>query len=136
MTEVAEQFLIDILSPLLAPVPVRRDVTDQQIVRPIVIVAGRLDETYIPNARFSVAKIGLDVMLETQVDTTTDIDHEALISRVSASLPNYGQWTNPQSYYESVFFGPMVSQQKRTNDLVRSYVFGTYLVGKLTIPPP
>ena len=135
MTEVAEQFMIDILSPLLAPVPVRRDVADAQIKRPIVIVSGRLEETYIPDARGSVAKIGLDIMLETQVDTTTDTDHEALISKISASLPNYGPWTDPQTYYESVFFGPMVSQQKRTNDLVRSYVFGTYLVGKLTIPP-
>jgi hypothetical protein len=136
VTEIAEQFMIDILTPLLAPVPVRRDVADPQIVRPIVIVAGRLEETYIPDARGSVAKIGLDITLETQVGTTADTDHEALVSKISSSLPNYGPWTAPQSYYESVFFGPMVTQQKRTNDLVRSYLFGMYLVGKLTIPPP
>jgi hypothetical protein len=134
MTEVAEQFLIDILTPLMAPVPVREPVADPQIVRPIVIVEGKLDETYIPDGRFSVAKISLDVTLETQVGQTTDEQHEALISQISAALPNYGLWTGSQTYYEKVYFGPLVSQQKTTNELIRSYVFGFYLVGRLTIP--
>jgi hypothetical protein len=134
MTEVAEQFLIDILTPQMAPVPVRRDVSDPQIARPIVIVAGHLDETYIPDGRYSVAKVALDVTLETQVGQSTDVDHETLISQISTALPNYGQWTGTQSYYEKVYFGPVRTGEKKTNDLVRSYMFGFYLVGRLTIP--
>lgn len=134
MTEVAEQFLIDILTPQMAPVPVRRDVSDPQIARPIVIVAAHLDETYIPDARYSVAKIALDITLETQVGQHSDTQHEALISQISAALPNYGEWTGTQTYYEKVYFGPMRTQEKKQNDLVRSYMFGFYLVGRLTIP--
>lgn len=133
MTEVAEQFLIDILSPQLAPVPVRRDVADPQIQRPIVLVAGRLDETYIPDARWSVAKIALDVTVETQVGQSTDTEHETLIAQVSKAMPNYGEWTTPQVYYEKVYFGPLHGQQKKTNELVRAYLFTFYLVGRLLL---
>ena len=133
MTEVAEQFLIDIMAPQLNPVPVRQPVADPQIVRPIVIVEGRLDETYIPDGRFSVAKIGLDITLETQVGQTTDEQHEALITAVSESLPNYGLWTGLQTYYEQVYFGPIQGQQKKSNELVRAYIFTFYLVGRLIV---
>jgi len=132
MTEIAERFMIDILSPQMTPIPVVRQVADAQITRPIVIVAGTLEETYIPNGRHSVAKIGLNVKLETQVGQHSDSDHINLISQLSAALPNYGQWTGSQNYYQKVFFGPIISQQETVNDLVRSYVFGLYLVGDLT----
>lgn len=134
MTEVAEQFLIDILTPALASIPVRRQVADADIVRPIVIVTGKLAEIYVPDGRYSVAKIDLETKLETQVGQTSDTDHIALISLISVSLPNYGLWTTPQTYYEKVYFGPLQSQQETINELVRSYVFGFYLVGRLTIP--
>lgn len=133
MTETAEQFLIDILSPLLSPVPVRRDVADPQIVRPIVIVTGRLDETYIPDARNSVAKIGLDVTLQTQVGQSTDAEHAALITQISEALPNYGLWIASQPYYESVYFGPLHGEQKTINDLVRAFAFTFYLVGRIKL---
>lgn len=132
MTETAEQFMIDILSPVMAPVPVRRDVADAQIERPIVIISGRLDETYIPDARNSVAKIGLDITLQTQVGQTTDAEHAVLITQISEALPNYGLWTETQSYYESVYFGPLYAEQKTINDLVRAFTFSFYLVGRLT----
>lgn len=133
MTETAEQFMIDILTPTMAPVPVRRDVSDPQLVRPIVIVAGKLDETYIPDGRNSVAKIGLEVTLETQVGLSTDAEHALLITQISEALPNYGLWTATQPYYESVYFGPIVGQQKTTNELVRSFVFSFYLVGRIKL---
>jgi len=135
MTEVAEQFMIDILEPQLAPVPVWHEVADPQIQRPIVIVGAHLDEIYIPDGRYSVAKVALDVTLETQVGQTTDSAHESLVSQVSGALPNYGQWTGTQAYYEKVYFGPMQGQAKKTNELVRAYQFNLYLVCRLIIPP-
>lgn len=133
MTETAEQFLVDILTPLLVPVPVRRDVSDSALVRPIVFITGRLDETYIPDARNSVAKIGLDITLSTEVDNTTDAQHEGLITKISQALPNYGLWTTAQPYYESVYFGPLNGQQKTTNTIIRTYVFSIYLVGRIKV---
>ena len=136
MTEETELFLVAQLMPLagLAGVPVRQSKADDALVRPIVLVSAQFNETLIPGGAYPVARISFEVTLETQVTETPIETHQALIGAIALGLPAYGAFTDAQTIFDQVFFGPMTGAQDVKNELVRSYTFTGYLVGRLTVP--
>jgi hypothetical protein len=137
MTEETELFLVNLLVPLpgLVGIPVRQSKADDPLVRPIVLVAAQYHETLIPSDR-PVARINFEVTLESQVNETPIETHQALIGAVALGLPAYGAYTDAQTTFDQVFFGPLTGAQDIKNELIRSYTFTGYLVGRLTVPTP
>lgn len=135
MTEETEQFLVALLEPLegLIGVSVRQVKADDPLVRPIVLVAAQYHETLIPSDR-PVARINFEVRLETQVIETPIETHQALIGTLALGLPSYGAFTDTQTIFDQVFFGPVTGAQDTKNELIRAYAFQGYLVGRLTVP--
>jgi hypothetical protein len=138
MTEETELFLVSLLEPLpglSGVVPVRQSKADNPLVRPIVLVSAQYHETLIPSDR-PVARINYEVILETQVNETDIETHQDLIGVLALGLPTYGLFTGGQTTFDQVFFGPITGAQDTKNELIRSYTFQSYLVGRLTVPTP
>lgn len=135
-TEAAEKLLVGVLgaSTGLSGVPVRRAVDDDQKTRPMVIVAGSIRDALIPDGLYSVYQIDLKIEIESQFAQQASQEHDAIIAAIGEAIPTIGKYTGPQTYFESVFFGPTRSAEETRNELVRIYTFQTYLVGRLTIP--
>lgn len=136
MTEETELFLVNLLMPLpgLAGVPIRQSKADDPLVRPIVLVSAQFHEILIPGGAYPVARINFDVLLETQVTETPIEIHQAFIGTLALGLPAYGAFRDAQTTFDQVFFGPLTGAQDMKNELVRSYAFRGYLVGRLTVP--
>jgi hypothetical protein len=136
MTDPSEKFLVNWLTaaPGLAGVPIVQNVADTGLVRPIVIVAAQYHETLIPCGPYPVARINLDATLETQVNETTDAQHQALVNALFAAIPPYGRYTGPDTTFDQLYFGPVQSAQAEKTELVRAYKVSLYFVCRLTVP--
>ena len=91
-------------------------------------------EALIPDGLYSVAQVDLKVDIETQFDQSIVAAHDNLITAVFLSIPEIGQFTATQAYFEKVYFGATHEAGDLQNDLVRIYSLRTYIVGRLTIP--
>jgi hypothetical protein len=136
ITQAAESLLLDVLraAPALSGVTVRRRVDDETKTRPIVTISGSERQALIPDGLYSVAQVDLKVEIETQFDQSTVAEHDNLITAAFSSIPDIGQFTAAQVYFEKVYFGPTHEAGDLQNDLVRIYRLQTYIVGRLTIP--
>jgi hypothetical protein len=136
ITQAAESLLLDVLraAPALSGVTVRRRIDDEPKTRPIVTISGSEREALIPDGLYSVAQVDLKVDIETQFEQSTVAEHDNLITAVYSSIPEIGQFTGAQAYFEKVYFGATHEAGDLQNDLVRIYSLRTYIVGRLTIP--